>query len=217
MTEKMSSTVARIEVRMKWQPIFVTLAISLASAERACAQICGRPDSRAAIVHETFDPALDLTYLESASITFPRSAASPSQYHLMLSASHSGRVSHDSAHIEFEFWMSSDVDRSTVAYPIVSIPSVVPVKVELDSTTRFSWIAVPRPSWLVEDRRINASYSIGESVYLQAPPSQLARLVMAPAAVMEIRGRSFQVDSTLLTRWREMLRWAWCPAERQPR
>lgn len=189
------------------------LALQLLALPGPGTPICGSSRPWPPAFAAFYDSLSDVAYAKPSAVAFPRTRADGNvAYNMKLEASHPHRTSADSAHVEFEFWMHTALERGAIARAMYSIPDTVPVRVTLDDSTRMAWLVVTRRPW--GQREQSAAASVSESMFIEAPPAQLARLVSASSASIQLRGRRLAVNEAQLADWRAVVRWAWCPAER---
>lgn len=193
------------------------LALQLLAFPGPGTPICGSARPWPASFAAFYDSLNDVAYAKPSSIAFARTRADGNVgFNMKLAASHPHRASTDSAHVEFEFWMHTALEPGAIARAMYSIPDTVPLRVTLDDSTRMAWLVVTRRPW--GQREQSAASSVSESMFIQAPAAQLAKLVSASSASMQLRGRRLLVNEAQLADWRAIARWAWCPAERpEPR
>lgn len=161
----------------------------------------------------SYDSASDVAYATPSSVTFPMTKADGNvQYNMQMLASHSHRTSTDSARVELRFWMHTLLEPGAISRAIISVPDTVAVRVTLPDSTKLTWLVIAKRPW--GQREQSAVSSITEDMFVQAPPAGLARLVSAPGATLDIRGRHLHLSADQLAEWRGIVRWAWCPVER---
>lgn len=174
--------------------------------------ICGAPKSSPSFT-ASYDSANDVAYVTPSTVVFPMSKADGNvQYNMQLLASHAHRTSADSAHVELVFWMHTLLEHGAISRAIYSIPDTVALRITLPDSGKLAWLVVARRPW--GQREQSAVSSISESMFVQAPPDELARLVSASGANVDLRGRHLRLTAAQLAEWRRIVRWAWCPAER---
>ena len=196
---------------MRAVPLLITLQLftSLTPAIPLCGTGTPWPPSFAA----SYDSVSDVAYATPSTVAFPMTKADGNvQYNMQMLASHSHRTSTDSARVELRFWMHTLLEPGAIARAIISVPDTVAVRITLPDSSKFAWLVIAKRPW--GQREQSAVSSITEDMFVQAPPDGLARLVSAPGAALDIRGRHLQLSAEQLAEWRGIVRWAWCPDER---
>lgn len=193
--------------------IAALLALQLTAAPAATPPLCGRPEAWPASFHAFYDSLTDVAYASPSSIAFAKTKADGNvRFYMQLQASHAHRTSPDSAHLDLEFWMNTDLERGAIARAMYSVPDSAALRVTLDDSTRMVWLVVARRAF--GERTQDPAASVSESMSVEAPAAGLARLLGAAGAGIELRGRTLHVTFAQLDGWRAVARWAWCPAER---
>jgi hypothetical protein len=85
----------------------------------------------------------------------------------------------DSAKLTFEFWMDPELQRGAIARAMHSVPDTIGVRVTLADSTHLSWLVVAKRQRC--EREQSAAASMSESMFVEAPPVQLARFYRPPA------------------------------------
>ena len=187
--------------------------LSLLGLTFPAAPICGTSAAWPSSLTASYDSASDVAYARPSTVTFPMTKDDGNvQYNMQLSASHPHRTSGDSADVALIFWMHTLLKPGAIARAIISVPDTVAVRVTLPDSAKFGWLVVTKRPW--GQREQSAVSSVTENMFVQAPPDELARLVSAPGAALDIRGRHLHLTAAQLAEWKSIVRWAWCPAER---
>lgn len=193
--------------------IVLLLVLQLLASPGPGAAICGTAAPWSPSFATSYDSASDVAYAMPSAVAFPMTRADGNvQYNMQLLASHPHRMSGDSAHVELVFWAHTLLERGAIARAIISVPDTVAVRVMLPDSSTLAWLVVAKRPW--GQREQSAVSSVTENMFVQAPPDQLARLVSAAGATLDIRGRHLHLSAARLAEWRSIVRWAWCPAER---
>lgn len=175
--------------------------------------ICGTGAAWPSSFAVSYDSVSDIAYPNPSAVAFPMTKDDRNvQYNMQISASHPHRTSGDSAHVELIFWMHTLLQPGAIARAVISVPDTVGVRVTLPDSTKLYWLVVTKRPW--GQREQSAVSSVTENMFVQARPDELARLVSASGAALDMRGRHLQLTAAQLAEWRNIVRWAWCPAER---
>jgi hypothetical protein len=188
-------------------------ALQLFAAPGPATPICGTGAAWPSSFAAAYDSATDVAYATPSTVIFPMTERDGNvQYNMQLAASHPHRTSSDSSRVELSFWMHTLLEPGAIARAIISVPDTVAVRITLPDSTKLAWLVVAKRPW--GQREQSAVSSITESMFVQAPPGELARFVSAPGAALDIRGRHLHLTAAQLAQWKSIVRWAWCPAER---
>jgi hypothetical protein len=194
--------------------IAVLLLILRLAAPAGSAAICGTNATWSPSFAASYDTLSGTKYAMPSAIAFPLTKADANvRYNLQLQAAQTAHAGADSAVLSFQFWMNTESRPGAISRGMYSdLPDSSLLRVAVDSSAPFVWVATSMHPW--GEREHDAVSSVSQSIFIHAPPAELARTVSGATAVVEIRGRRLVVNAAQLAAWKEIVRWAWCPSER---